>query len=322
MKKTSKNSPSSKVRHITIDENNELQRVDNFLMAKFRGVPKSAIYKVIRKGNVRVNKGRVAPSYKLQIGDIVRVPPISSATSDNPKPLAKPNKSLLESVIYEDDYLLILNKPSGLAVHGGSGVSLGLIESLRSLKPEYKNLELVHRLDRDTSGCILVSKKRSALRALHEMLRDGKINKIYHALVLGHTPKQFISKEPLRKNQLKSGERIVRVDSDGQPALTKFKLLDKFINSSLIEARPISGRTHQIRVHAQSKGNPIAGDIKYGDKKFNTLMKNFGLKRLFLHAHKLEFEHPKLDKKISVSASYDKNLENVLKSLYEELENE
>lgn len=323
MKNQPKTNPKTQVRHITIDENNEFQRLDNFLMALYRGVPKSAIYKIIRKGNVRVNKGRTAPSYKLKVGDIVRIPPITQA--DKPKVDSKVIKtsrytSLIEgSILYEDEGFMILNKPSGLAVHGGSGINLGLIELLREMRPDCKSLELVHRLDRDTSGCIIISKKRSMLRAMHEMLRENKISKIYHALVLGHTSKQFVVKAPLKKNQLKSGERIVRVDEvEGQASLTKFRLIKKYKECSLVEARPITGRTHQIRVHAQFKENPIASDNKYGNKEFNHLCKNLGLKRLFLHAARLEFKHPKTQEVISISAEYDENLEFVLMQLDKE----
>ena len=310
-----------KVTNVTIDSERASQRIDNFLLGFCKGVPKTHIYKIIRKGEVRVNKSRIKASYKLQEGDIVRVPPIKITKNNSNENNAQkiPNRTaklILENIIYEDQNLFILNKPSGIAVHGGSGINLGLIEMLRILKPEAKYLELVHRLDRDTSGCILIAKKRSMLRSLHEMLREGNITKIYHAFVMGNCPKRFEIKSPLKKNTLKSGERIVKVDENmGQKSLTKFKLIKEFDNCSLLEARPITGRTHQIRVHSASSNFPIVGDTKYGDKNFNDWAKSNGLKRLFLHAVRLKFKCPKTDKLIDIKADYDQNLNDFINNL-------
>ena len=293
---------TSKVQIIEIDDSNAGQRMDNFLLSKLKGVPKSRIYRLLRKGEVRVNKGRVKPHYKLLCGDEVRIPPIRIANRADTK-LHQPIQngqlaSLIEaSIVYEDACLLVVNKPSGLAVHGGSGISFGLIEYLRRMRPQQKFLELVHRLDRETSGCVMVAKKRSALRHLQEQLRSGEITKIYHLLVVGHWPRRCRSVDlPLIKNQLVSGERIVRIAPVGLPgakaSLTEYTLLKHYANASLVEARPVTGRTHQIRVHCQSAGYPIIGDTKYGDEALNKAFAAMGLKRLFLHAFSLEFKSP------------------------------
>lgn len=288
----------SRVQLITIDAAHEGQRVDNFLITCLKGVPKSRIYRILRKGEVRVNKGRVKPEYKLCDGDIVRVPPIR--VSDKPK-IAKPSKQLTKtleaSVIFENDDLLVVNKPSGLAVHGGSGINLGLIESFRQMRPESRFLELVHRLDRETSGCILLAKKRSALRYIQQELREGRIQKIYQALVVGRWPKRRVQiNTPLVKNQLAGGERIVRVATDdtsgAKSCLTQYRIIERFEGCTLVEARPITGRTHQIRVHCQSIGCSIIGDDKYSDDEVNKMYRQWGLKRLFLHAWQLQFRLP------------------------------
>ena len=277
-----------KVRYIDVTEDQEGQRIDNFLRTALKGVPKSMIYRIVRKGEVRVNKGRVKPDTKLNAGDVVRLPPVRTAKIGEVMKVSKDFTDILEaSVLYESEALLVINKPSGLAVHGGSGITLGLIEALRQMRPNLSFLELVHRLDRDTSGCIMVAKKRSMLRHLHEALRQGQgVSKVYHALVIGSwdSSKQKVD-APLRKNELSSGERIVKVQEDGKASITLFKVLRRFSNAAtLIEAKPITGRTHQIRVHCQFSGHPIIGDQKYGVEVVNTQMKNSGIKRLFLHA--------------------------------------
>lgn len=285
----------TKVKLITISPEYDGQRVDNFLRTELKGVPKSLIYRILRKGEVRVNKKRVKPEYKLQGGDVVRVPPVRVAERAPAPAVSDGLQNHLESaILFEDDNLMVINKPSGLAVHGGSGVSLGLIEALRQIRPEARFLELVHRLDRDTSGCIMVAKKRSALKFLHEALKGSRITKIYHALVCGHwTSTKRRVDAPLRKNELKSGERVVKVQADGKPSLTEFKVLNRFgRQATLVEARPITGRTHQIRVHAQFEGHPIIGDVKYGVEGVNEDMKDIGIRRLFLHAAELRFPLP------------------------------
>ncbi|MBD2859660.1 23S rRNA pseudouridine(955/2504/2580) synthase RluC [Spongiibacter sp. KMU-158] len=280
---------NAKVKLIAVDAAFEGQRLDNFLMRELKGVPKSKIYNILRRGEVRVNKGRAKPDYKLVAGDVVRVPPVRIAERETvavPKTL---EQTIRDAVLYEDDGLLIINKPSGLAVHGGSGVSLGLIESLRQVFPEYRQLELVHRLDRDTSGCVMVAKKRSVLKEIHELLKAKQgVDKRYLALVAGKWPaRKRQVKVALEKNHLRSGERMVRVSPEGKFSLTEYQLLQRYRDASLVEAKPITGRTHQIRVHCQSAGYPILGDDKYGDEEANKHSKGLGLRRLFLHAHSL-----------------------------------
>lgn len=272
------------------------QRIDNFLLARLKGAPKTLIYRILRKGEVRVNKGRVKPDYKLQVGDIVRVPPVRLPERDEPAPVAQGLLERLEAaILYEDKALIVLNKPAGIAVHGGSGLSFGVIEALRQLRPEVRELELVHRLDRDTSGLLMVAKKRSMLRHLHEALRrDGGVDKRYMALVRGNWPtsKKKVA-APLQKNNLRSGERMVEVSIEGKEALTLFRVLRRFGEfATLVEASPVTGRTHQIRVHAKHAGHPIAGDAKYGDDDFTREIRELGGKRLFLHAYALKVPMP------------------------------
>jgi 23S rRNA pseudouridine955/2504/2580 synthase len=317
MKETSENTIQHKVRLVTIEVDYAEQRIDNFLLAQLKGVPKSLVYRILRKGEVRVNKKRAKPDYRLQAGDEVRIPPVRVAER-NPLPSANLEQvqALNKQVLYEDDVLIVLNKPAGLAVHGGSGLQFGLIESLRSLRPQAKHLELVHRLDRETSGCILISKRRSALRALHEQLRSKTMDKRYLALVRGQWQAHVkLIAAPLQKNTLKSGERIVRVDAAGKPSETRFRVLHAFAQCSLVEASPITGRTHQIRVHALHAGHPIACDDKYGDRVFDSAMQELGLNRLFLHAHQLSFQHPQTGKTITVNAPLDGTLQKTLQGL-------
>jgi len=309
------------VQWFEIDADLAGQRIDNYLRTKLKGAPKTLIYRILRKGEVRVNKKRIKPDYRLQDGDLVRVPPIR--LSDE-KQQAKASDNLLQlieqSIIYEDNDLMVLNKPSGLAVHGGSGISLGLIETARQMRPNAKFLELVHRLDRDTSGCIMIAKKRSALRFLHEALRSKKITKIYQALVDGKwSARKTKVDAPLQKNELKSGERIVKAHPMGKPSLTEFKVIQRFNNiATLVEARPITGRTHQIRVHSQFAGHPIIGDDKYGTDETNNEMKQFGLKRLFLHAVELRIPLPSGGRK-TFKAPLGSELESGLKQLSKQL---
>lgn len=293
---------------VTIDEEVVGQRLDNFLIRHLKGVPKARIYRALRKGEVRVNKGRVKQDYRLQEGDQVRIPPLRvSEPTKAPKPHAGMANMLEQRILYEDTSLLIMAKPAGMPVHGGSGISMGLIEALRAIRPKQKLLELVHRLDRDTSGCLLIAKKRALLVALHQLLTHRKVVKQYLALVKGRWPDDVKEvNEPLRKNILRSGERIVTVSDEGKPAATKFRVLKKYKNATLVEAKPLTGRTHQIRVHAAVMGHPIAGDEKYGDAEFNKRMRHLGLKRLFLHAAGIQFKLP--DKNINVCNALDEDL--------------
>lgn len=288
------NGAKSPVQWITVGENGIDQRLDNFLITRLKGVPKSMIYRIVRKGEVRVNKGRVEGSYRLLEGDLIRIPPLRMAEAHEPTPVsAKVKHSLDKAVLFEDDAILVLNKPAGLAVHGGSGIESGLIESLRQLRPQAKFLELAHRLDKDTSGCLIVAKKRSALRKLHEIFRDDKVNKQYIALLAGRwEKKKLLVEAPLQKNTLSNGECMVVVNKQGKSAQTLFRRLQSYRDCTLVSAAPKTGRTHQIRVHAAWLRHPIIADERYGDFELNREFKKRGYKRLFLHAEKLEFEHP------------------------------
>ncbi|UJF21052.1 23S rRNA pseudouridine(955/2504/2580) synthase RluC [Shewanella sp. OMA3-2] len=307
------------VHFVTIDEDNVEQRIDNFLLTKLKGVPKSMIYRIVRKGEVRVNKKRIKPEYKLQIDDVVRIPPVRVAEKDNrtaPSPNLSRVSQLEERIIHEDKYLIVLNKPAGIAVHGGSGVDYGVIEGLRSLRPQQKFLELVHRLDKDTSGVLLVAKKRSALKHLHEQLRSKTMQKDYLALVRGDwQAKDKVIKAPLLKITLKSGERIVRVNPEGKECETRYRIMQRFDGATLVKASPVTGRTHQIRVHCQFAGHAIACDDKYSEQKFDDSMRAIGLNRLFLHAAELKFTHPETDTTMQVSAPLDDVLLQTLEKL-------
>lgn len=309
---------NSSVRFFTISDDEAGQRLDNFLFAKLKGVPKSLIYRIVRKGEVRVNKGRVKPEYKLQEHDMVRVPPVRVAEKNEASISTKLNKvaELEHQILYEDDVMLVINKPSGIAVHGGSGLSFGVIEALRVLRPQARFLELVHRIDRDTSGILLVAKKRSALRSLHEQLREKVVQKDYLALVRGKWQSHVkVIKAPLLKNELASGERMVKVSEEGKTSETRFAIEERYLNATLVKASPITGRTHQIRVHTQYAGHPIALDEKYGEPEFDRKMKAFGLHRLFLHAYSIRFKHPKTDEEMVITAPLDKTLKGVLTKL-------
>ena len=308
------------VKILEISEDEAGQRIDNYLMAKLKGVPKSLIYRIVRKGEVRVNKGRIKPEYKLQCGDVVRVPPVRVSEKTQAPVSSKLNKvaSLEQQIIFEDDCLLVINKPSGIAVHGGSGLSFGVIEGLRALRPKARFLELVHRLDRDTSGILLVAKKRSALRHLHEQLRVKTVQKDYLALVRGQWQSHVkVVQAPLLKNELASGERIVKVSPEGKPSETRFSIEERYPTATLVKASPVTGRTHQIRVHTLHAGHPIALDDKYGDKDFDAEMRALGLNRLFLHAASIRFEHPKTGETLRLNAPLDEKMKAILKKLRE-----
>jgi len=307
---------SVSVKFVDITEDQAGQRIDNFLLAKLKGVPKSRIYRILRKGEVRVNSSRVKPEYKLQGGDKVRIPPVRVAERKAPAgPGPKLQRLLERNVIYEDSVLLVINKPAGLAVHGGSGVSLGLIEALRATRPSHSFLELVHRLDRETSGCLIIAKKSSALRYLQDEMRARRVVKVYQALSTGRWPRGMKRIDmPLLKSELKSGERVVRVNPEGKASVTHFSVLQRFDKATFMEVTLETGRTHQIRVHSQFAGCPLAGDEKYGNDECNRQMKALGLKRMFLHAAKLEFRSPE-GGKIRVEAPLPDELVQVLATL-------
>lgn len=308
---------SSSVVYHEVEDAESGQRIDNFLHRLLKGVPKSKVYRILRKGEVRVNKGRVKAEYKLRPGDIVRIPPVRVADRVPVKKVSNSLQQLLnQAVLYEDEQLLVVNKPSGLAVHGGSGINQGLIEALRVIRPDARFLELVHRLDRDTSGCIMIAKKRSMLRYIHEQLRNGSVDKCYLALVAGRWPnRRKLVNAPLLKNVLKSGERMVSVSADGKPSITEFKVIERFAQATLVEAKPITGRTHQIRVHAQHAGHPLLGDAKYGNEQANSAFKQLGLTRLFLHAASLTVPMHDNRPPLQISAPLSEDLQQLLDTL-------
>lgn len=310
--------PRPSARKVEVDEHADGQRIDNFLLAQLKGAPRTLIYRILRSGEVRLNSGRAKPSDRVATGDIVRIPPLRLAEPGDPAVAgAGLTRAVEDAILYEDEHLLVLNKPAGLAVHGGSGVALGVIETLRQSRPQAKFLELVHRLDRDTSGCLVIAKKRSALLALQRQLRgdadDEGMGKIYQVLVKGRWKgRQHRIEAPLQKNTLASGERMVRVSREGKPSVTEFEVVERFADCSLVEATLLTGRTHQIRVHCQHAGHPVAGDNKYGDEVFNKAIRARGLKRMFLHAARLDFSHPADERAMRVEAPLDAVLESTL----------
>jgi 23S rRNA pseudouridine955/2504/2580 synthase len=310
-----------RVSYVEAQEGDAGQRLDNFLLRTLGGVPRSLVYRILRTGEVRVNGGRAKPAYRLAAGDRVRLPPVQGAKRQGGSDPAKaPSKSLREfvagAVIFEDRDLIVVNKPAGVAVHGGSGVSFGVIEALRAVHPQLKELELVHRLDRETSGCLLVAKRRPVLRDLHAQLRGREMEKRYLALVAGRWP--FGTKTldlPLKTNLKQGGERVVRVHSDGQEAVTTFKPREQFGKvATLLDIELGTGRTHQIRVHAAHAGYPVAGDEKYGDRDKDAKLREYGLSRMFLHAASLTFRRGE-GEPFTVTAPLSPELESVLERL-------
>lgn len=317
------------VNHLTIDEHEAGQRLDNYLFKILKGVPKSHVQRIIRAGEVRINKGRAKPDTRIHGGDVVRIPPVRVAPqrSGSLKTSAAPAREF--EIVFEDEAMLVINKPSGVAVHGGSGVSFGVIEQLRQARPETKYLELVHRLDRDTSGLLMIAKKRSALVKLHEMLRSDHPKKVYLALGVGRWDAQVRHvRYPLVKYTGAAGEKMVRVGQadEGQQAHTIFEVCNYFSGSllhgvglsglSYIKATLKTGRTHQIRVHMQAVGCPIAGDERYGDYQANKRLAKLGLKRMFLHAHQLVLNHPLTGEQLVLEAKVPSALQNLLDMLH------
>ena len=305
---------------ITVAEHEAGQRLDNYLIKILKGVPKSHIHRIIRAGEVRLNKKRCKPDSRIQTGDLLRIPPVRTAekqrSSEN-RAQAVPAREF--NIIYEDDALLVIDKPAGTAVHGGSGVSFGVIEQIRRARPEARYLELVHRLDKDTSGLLMIAKKRSALVKLHEAIRNDHPKKIYLALGVGRLPNdRFHVKLPLFKYTGAQGEKMVRVSEDGQSAHTIFRVLNRFSDDllhqvglshlTLVQATLKTGRTHQIRVHLQSQHCPIAGDERYGDYQANKRLQKLGLKRMFLHAAELHLDHPLTGEKLILKAPLPQDL--------------
>lgn len=304
-------------RFVEVGAEHDGQRIDNFLRTQLKGAPKSLVYRILRTGEVRVNKGRAKPETRVKQGDLVRIPPLRLSEEVPVRVGEGLEETLSGAVLHEDERLLVLNKPSGLAVHAGSGVRVGVIEALRALRPELAGLELAHRLDRETSGVLVLAKDRPTLMVLHELLRGDGVKKVYLALVRGRFPDGLREVDaPLEKNTLRGGERVVEVRGDGKPSRTLFKVVERFAEATLVEASPVTGRTHQIRVHATHTSHPIAGDDKYGDPAFDRGLKRAGLARLFLHAARIEL--PGLGergKKLRVEAPLPEDLAGVLRGL-------
>lgn len=279
------------MRFVEVDDGSDGQRIDNFLMRELPGVPKSRIYRMLRKGEVRVNKGRVKPAGRVHTGDTVRVPPVNINESETPSVPRGLMRALEEAVLFEDRDLLVINKPGGIAVHGGSGLSFGVVEAMRAAKPDWSELSLAHRLDRETSGALVMAKRRSALRRLHEAFREDQVAKVYMAMVDGYWEHGSKTIDlPLAVHHRRNGERHVQVSPDGKPSITRVAPNEARREASLLTLRPQTGRTHQIRVHLAHMGHPIAGDARYGEKTRNSEFAKDGLKRLFLHAQSISFD--------------------------------
>jgi len=302
---------------LEVSSDQEGQRIDNYLTRVLKGAPKSLIYRIIRKGEVRVNKGRIKTNHRLQQGDLVRVPPVRLDVPGEKRPMPDSLTELIRNnVLFENDDCLVINKPSGLAVHGGSGIKYGLLDSVQAIRPELQYLELVHRLDRETSGCIMLAKNRKTLIFLHEQLKQGAVTKKYLTGLAGNWKggKKTVT-APLKKNVMQGGERMVEVNPAGKAAVSHFSLVQQYRDLSLMEVELETGRTHQIRVHAVHAGHPVAGDRKYGDKSYNSWIRGYGLKRLFLHAHLLEFLLPGQTDRLQVSTPLSSELQEVLNRL-------
>lgn len=313
---------SNRVRFVKIGVDEVGQRIDNYLLCQFKGIPRSHIYKILRAGEVRVNKKRVKPVYKLVAGDEIRLPPVRTGRSKVRRPPDEVIKLVASRIVYDDADLFVVNKPAGLAVHAGSGVAFGVIDAMRQIDMSVQQLFLVHRLDRDTSGCLLIARNRQVLRTLQIALQAREVGKFYTALLMGSWGRQDSKiSVSLRRNQVRGGKRLVQADTDGKRAVSDFKVIREYagkpagMGCSLMKIQLITGRTHQIRVHGAEKGHPLAGDGKYGDEKFNRQMRSLGLKRMFLHASALEFTHPGSGQTISVEAPLDNELQRILDRL-------
>lgn len=315
MTKLTQKTPS--VQLITISAAEAGQRIDNFLITLEKGVPKSRIYRAIRKGEVRVNKGRIKQTYRLQATDEVRVPPLRVSEKTTPTHISDSLTEVLQdNILFEDEHLLVLNKPAGLAVHAGTQIQLGVIEALRLIRPEADFLELIHRLDRDTSGCLLLAKSRMALLHVQQQMIKDEIDKHYLTVTRGHWPKTAnLVTFSLQKNTLAAGERMVVVDTAGKQAKTQFTVKQSLPQCQLIDVKLFTGRTHQIRVHAAASGHPVAGDDKYGDREFNKQLKPFGLNRMFLHAWRLQIHHPVTGETLNLMAPLPTILDKVIQKL-------
>tara|TARA_Y100000746_G_C15428053_1_gene417278 strand:- start:380 stop:1294 length:915 start_codon:yes stop_codon:yes gene_type:complete len=294
--------PVSKVK---VNSEYEGVRLDNFLISNLKGLPRAKIYSIIRKGEVRVNKSRCKPSYRLKVEDVIRIPPYTTNPKSNKKSSDINKHKVEKSILRKEKDFLILNKPVGLACHGGSGISLGLIETLRQLDKKYAEAQLVHRIDKDTSGCLIVALKKSILRQMHKEIRNKHVDKIYTAVVKGKWPKDLQKITlPIKKENLKSGERFVQVNNKGKLSETEFQIISSGKSNTLIRAKIITGRTHQIRVHSSHKGHPIVGDLKYGDPIYNKQQQSKGLKRMLLHAESINFLNLGIEQSVPAPSSF------------------
>lgn len=310
---------SAKVQLVDVGSEDEGQRLDNFLMRHLRKAPKTLIYRIIRKGEVRVNKGRAKANTRLVAGDVVRIPPVKvpekTVVTDSDIP-ASQLKRIEDNILYEDKDLMVVNKPSGVAVHGGGGINWGLIEIVRILRPLAKRLELVHRIDRDTSGCLLIAKKASVLKNLHEQMRQDKFDKRYLAIVMGQWPKNKQKIDlPLRKDHLKDGGWHVKVAQNGKTAISYFRVQQHLKGADLVTVKLKTGRTHQIRVHALSQGCALMGDDKYGNREINKKYRPMGMKRLALHAQFLGFTHPVTEERMLIEAPIWPDFKKIIETL-------
>ncbi|MDA1370668.1 MAG: RluA family pseudouridine synthase [Proteobacteria bacterium] len=308
---------SNKVQLIRVLEPQQGQRIDNFLIRHLKGVPRSRVYRLIRRGEIRVNKKRCKPTQKLITGDEVRIPPYSGTAPAEPGKLSPGLRELLESRrLFENEAVLVINKPAGMAVHGGSGIRLGLIEAMRQIRPEWQDLELAHRLDRDTSGCLVIAKNTIFLKHIQKELKDKHVEKRYLALVHGQWPANLVQMAvPLKREAVSSSERVVRVSADGKPSLTRFTVVRRYREATLIEALPVTGRTHQIRVHCQHAGHGIVGDPKYTAPAAGISLSR--VKTLCLHALHIKFTLSPGEGQVEVEAPIDKTLANLLDGLSE-----
>ena len=309
--------PAAAVRHVEVSPGEAGQRLDNFLLRVLKGVPRSHVYRLLRRGEVRVNGGRARPEQRLAEGDSVRLPPVRVAQEEAPGTVpARLRATLREAIVHEDERVVVIDKPAGIAVHGGSGLSFGVIEALRADRPG-QELELAHRLDRETSGLLVVAKDRGSLRILHAMLREGQVSKTYLALLAGRwTLGRKTIDAPLATHTRQGGERTVTVQAEGKPSASTFRPIEHFgTEATLVEVEIHTGRTHQIRVHSAFAGNPVAGDPKYGDREFNARMKTRGLERMFLHAHALSFTWPDTGRKCRFVAALPAELKAVVEGL-------
>jgi len=303
-------------KQIVISEDNAGQRIDNFLIRYFGKIPKSRVYQMLRKGEVRINSGRIKQTYRLTTGDILRVPPVYIDEQGHSIPSPSLQQRIKDSIIFEDEGLIIINKPAGIVVHSGSGQSHGVIEAFRAIGNDYEKLELVHRLDKDTSGCLMLAKSIPVLRQLHTAMKNDNIAKSYCALLAGRISKKEITVDAaLSKNTISSGERLVTLDENGKSAVTIYTRERVFSTATLVNIKLITGRTHQIRVHSASIEHPVIGDLKYGDRFINQQYKKQGLKRMFLHAKSLRFTSPVNKKNMVIDAPLDAGLVNFLEKL-------